>query len=109
MPGNALNPRLDAPGLPLKTLNYLALGLPIVSFAGSGHHLSDGKNALLVQNGNITEFADAIVRLLDDDALAKTLSENGKSLVREKARWDRSSALLESVLRKTALKPKEPH
>ena len=32
----ALNPRVNAPGLPLKTLNYLALGLPIVSFAGSG-------------------------------------------------------------------------
>ena len=105
----ALNPRLDAPGLPLKTLNYLALGLPIVSFAGSGHHLSDGKNALLVQNGNITDFADAIVRLLDDDELAKTLSENGKSLVREKARWDLSSALLETVLQETAQKSKEPH
>ena len=101
----ALNPRLDAPGLPLKTLNYLAVGLPIVSFAGSGHHLTDGENALLVENGDIDGFAGAIVRLLDDEALARTLSDNGRNLIQEKVSWERSTAALERVLRATARKP----
>jgi len=104
----ALNPRLNAPGLPLKTLNYLAAGLPIVSFAGSGHHLTDGENALLVENGDIEGFADAIVRLLDDDDLAQTLSVNGRSLIRKKLSCERITADLEGVLRATVRRAGTP-
>ena len=96
--GVALNPRLDSPGIAQKTLNYMAMGLPIVSFAGSGRHLVDGETALLIDDGNVESFANAIVRLLEDPALAHRLGANAKREVSEKHDWGRSSQLLERVL-----------
>ena len=94
----ALNPRVSSPGIAQKTLNYMAMGLPIVSFVGSGHHLVDGQTALLVDDGDVAGFADAIVRLLDDPVLAKRIGSNAQTCVREKNDWARSSELLEHVL-----------
>jgi glycosyltransferase involved in cell wall biosynthesis len=94
----ALNPRLDSPGIAQKTLNYMATGLPIVSFAGSGRHLVDGETALLAENGDIGAFADAIVRLLEDPALARRLGDQAQEVVEKKNSWDQSAVLLERVL-----------
>jgi glycosyltransferase involved in cell wall biosynthesis len=94
----ALNPRLDSPGIAQKTLNYMAMGLPIVSFAGSGRHLVDGETALLAEDGDVRAFASAIIRLLEDRALLHRLGENANRLVREKNDWAQSSEMLERVL-----------
>jgi glycosyltransferase involved in cell wall biosynthesis len=101
----AVNPRVASPGIAQKTLNYMAMGLPIVSFAGSGHHLVDGETALLVDDGDVAGFADAIVRLLEDRALARKIGRNAQRVVREKNDWARSSELLEKVLLEVALRP----
>ena len=102
----ALNPRLDAPGIAQKTLNYMATGLPIVSFAGSGRHLVDGETALLVGNGDIDGFADAIVRLLDDPDLARRLGAQARRVVQQANSWAQSALLLEGVLEQvTARRP----
>jgi glycosyltransferase involved in cell wall biosynthesis len=101
----ALNPRVSSPGIAQKTLNYMAIGLPIVSFAGSGHHLVDGETALLVKDGDVAGFANAVVRLLDDPALAKRLGKNAQKSVREKNNWEHSSELLEQVLVEVAWGP----
>lgn len=94
----ALNPRLDSPGIAQKTLNYMAMGLPIVSFAGSGRHLVNGETALLVDDGDVEGFAHAIVRLLEDPTLAHRLGGNAKRVVREANDWRQSSEILERVL-----------
>jgi glycosyltransferase involved in cell wall biosynthesis len=94
----ALNPRLESAGIAQKTLNYMAMGLPIVSFAGSGRHLVDGETALLVEDGDVRGFASAIIRLLEDPALPHRLGENAKRLVREKNDWAHSSQMLERVV-----------
>jgi glycosyltransferase involved in cell wall biosynthesis len=94
----ALNPRTDSPGIAQKTLNYMAIGLPIVSFVGSGRHLVDGDTALLVENGDIGGFADAIVRVLEHPELAQRLGDQAKRAVRKTNDWAESSALLEQVL-----------
>lgn len=46
--------------------------------------VEDGVNALLVDPDNPDEIADAILRLLQDDALAQRLGEAGRKLVEEK-------------------------
>lgn len=97
----ALNPRLDAPGMPLKTLNYLAAGVPVVSFAGSGHHLHHERTALIAPDGDIPAFADAILRALGDNDLAARLQANGRRMIRNKTNWASSSAALEEVLVRT--------
>jgi glycosyltransferase involved in cell wall biosynthesis len=101
----ALNPRLDSPGIAQKTLNYMAMGLPIVSFIGSGRHLIDGDTGLLVENGDIEGFADAILRLLEDPELAHRLGEQGKRMILKKNDWTQSSALLERVLEQVVAGP----
>jgi glycosyltransferase involved in cell wall biosynthesis len=101
----ALNPRLDSPGIPQKTLNYMAMGLPIVSFAGSARHLVDGETALLAEDGDMRGFASAIIRLLKDRTLAHRLGENAKGLVREKNDWAHSSEVLERVLERVVAGP----
>jgi glycosyltransferase involved in cell wall biosynthesis len=94
----ALNPRLDSPGIAQKTLNYMAMGLPIVSFAGSAKHLVDGETALLAEDGDVRGFASAIIRLLDDRALPHRIGANAKRIVRKKNDWAHSSEALEEVL-----------
>ena len=46
--------------------------------------VEDGVNGLLVDPDNPDEIADAILRLLQDDALAQRLGEAGRKLVEEK-------------------------
>jgi glycosyltransferase involved in cell wall biosynthesis len=99
----ALNPRLDSPGIAQKTLNYMAMGLPIVSFTGSGRHLVG--SGLLVANADVEGFADAIVRLLEQPALARRLGDQAKRLVREKNDWAQSSEILEQVLEQVVAAP----
>jgi glycosyltransferase involved in cell wall biosynthesis len=94
----ALNPRLDMPGIAQKTLNYMVMGLPIVSFAGSGRHLAHGETALLVEDGDVAGFARAIGRLISDPQLARRLGDNASRLVRQKNDWTQSSKALEQVL-----------
>jgi glycosyltransferase involved in cell wall biosynthesis len=94
----ALNPRLESAGIAQKTLNYMAVALPIVSFVGSGRHLVDGETALLVEDGDIEGFADAIVRLLEEPGLARRLGDQAQRVVREKNHWSQSALLLDQVL-----------
>lgn len=93
----ALNPRGDAPGVPQKSLNYMAAGLPIVSFRGSGRHLVDGDTALLAEDGDIEGFAAAIERILDDPALARRLGQAAQGHARSAMSWERSATLVEQV------------
>jgi glycosyltransferase involved in cell wall biosynthesis len=93
----ALNPRSGVPGLPQKTLNYMAAGLPIVSFATSGKHLIDGQTALLVSDGDIESFVAAIERLLDDPDLAARLGASAKALVRSFLSWEQSALRVDQV------------
>ncbi len=92
-----VNPRVEATGLPMKLLNYMAAGRPIVSFAGSAVHLEDGKTALTVENGDSDALADAILRLLDDEALADRLGGAVKQQAREEFDWTIRAAKVESV------------
>lgn len=93
----AVNPRIEAPGLPQKTMNYMAAGMPIVSFAGSGRYLEDGKTALLVPDGDTSAFADAIQRLVEDPAEARRLGDAARAMVLSQMSWDHSAALVEAV------------
>ncbi|MHC4711006.1 MAG: glycosyltransferase family 4 protein [Planctomycetota bacterium] len=92
-----VNPRIEATGLPMKLLNYMAAGRPIVSFEGSAVHLEDGRTALTAENGNSDALADAILRLLEDDDLAARLSGEAKRKAREEFDWTIRAAQVEAV------------
>lgn len=85
----ALVPVRIGSGTRLKALEALAAGRPIVGttigLAGLGLH--DGRHALVADEPGA--FADAVVRLLEDDVLAGRLASEGRRVVDERFDWKR--------------------
>lgn len=93
----ALNPRTHCDGIPQKLLNYMAAGKPIVSFEGSAKNLENGKAGLVVENGNVSSFAGAVLQLLEDPALAQKLGDNAKKYVTSEYSWEKTAEETEAV------------
>lgn len=93
----AFNPRVKCSGVPQKLLNYLAIGVPVVSFAGSAKFVQDGLTALVVEDENTEAMADAAMRVLDDETLRHTLRDNGRDLVARELTWDATARTYEGV------------
>ncbi len=84
----AVSPRTECDGLPQKLLNYMAAGLPIVSFEGSAATLKHEITGLLVENGNIPAFAHSICQLLSDRAMAERLGREARTVACLDYSWD---------------------
>lgn len=74
-------PRTEATGMPQKLTNYLAVGLPVVAFEGSGKALSHLENGLLVEDEDVVSFASSISTLIEDGELCERMSEQGRRSV----------------------------
>jgi glycosyltransferase involved in cell wall biosynthesis len=93
----ALNPRIDADGLPVKLLNYLAAGCPVVSFEGSAPGLTHGLTAWLAADADVSGFAHGVLTLLEDAERARAMGQRGRRWVREHHSWAHSADLAEQV------------
>lgn len=85
---------------PLKLLEYMAAGVPIVASAiGQVPHLiRDGETGLLVTPGDATALSDAILRLAGDAALRARLAERAAREAAEQHSWlARAGTILEQV------------
>jgi glycosyltransferase involved in cell wall biosynthesis len=73
-------------GLPMVILEALSLGKPVITTpVGSiPEVLEDKRTCLFVEPGNVDQLTDAIVRIIDDQALRTTLSNEGRSLFLKK-------------------------
>jgi glycosyltransferase involved in cell wall biosynthesis len=74
-------------GTPISVLEALACGVAlVVSDLPSLHEwVQDQREALFVPVGDVAALSGAIVRLLQDQSLRKTLSERGPQLIHERA------------------------
>jgi glycosyltransferase involved in cell wall biosynthesis len=95
----AVNPRIRCDGIPQKLLNYMAAGMPIVSFEGSAGPLRHEMTGLCVPDGDTAAMADALERLLTDHALGRTLGDAARDQVRREFSWDQMAARVEQVYR----------
>lgn len=93
----ALHPRVNCDGLPLKLLNYMATGRPIVSFEGSAEALEHEQTGLVVANNDVAGFADAVLRIFENPSLAESLGKNAQSHVQEFFVWENSIRSLETI------------
>ena len=66
-------PRVSWSGYPVKLLNAMAAGRPVVACSGASHELTHDVNALVVPDNDISAFADAILRLINDVELRRRL------------------------------------
>jgi glycosyltransferase involved in cell wall biosynthesis len=76
-------------GSPTKVFEYMAMGKAIVAsrLGQIGEVLSDGETALLVQPGNVEELAAALVKLIDDDELGKSLGARAREVAEREHTW----------------------
>jgi glycosyltransferase involved in cell wall biosynthesis len=95
----AVNPRIRCDGIPQKLLNYMAAGMPIVSFEGSAGPLRHEVTGLCVPDAATAAMADALERLLTDRALARTLGDAARDQARREFSWDQVAARVEGVYR----------
>jgi glycosyltransferase involved in cell wall biosynthesis len=73
-------------GTRLKILEALASGLPVVStpIGAEGLDLTDGEHLLVATRD---QFAESIVRLLNDRSFGTRLARNGRAAVRQRYDW----------------------
>jgi glycosyltransferase involved in cell wall biosynthesis len=93
----AVVPRPNSPGIPTKLLNYMAAGNAIVSFRGSATILQHKVTAFLVEPATAENFAQGILSVLDDPALAQKLRRNVQSFVLGRFDWPSIATKLEAV------------
>jgi glycosyltransferase involved in cell wall biosynthesis len=65
-------------------IEAMACGLPVVSFdfkCGPRDIIDHAKNGLIVPNGDIQGLADAMIRLMNDDALRQEMGMNARQVV----------------------------
>lgn len=72
-------------GMGIAIIEAMACGLPAVMTADTGlsGFLVHEQSALIVPNGDSRALADAIVRLLDDPALAQRIADGGRAALRQ--------------------------
>lgn len=71
-------------GFPMVMIEAMACGLPVVSFdykCGPKDIIQRGINGLLVPNGDIQALADAMMKVMEDEAYRKMLSLNARKVV----------------------------
>jgi glycosyltransferase involved in cell wall biosynthesis len=88
----AVVPLLQGGGTPLKFIEALAYGLPVVATprAAAGLAVSDGRDCLIAEHGE--QFAQALIRILRDGA--QDLGRRGRALVAERYSIEALSELL---------------
>ena len=101
----ALNPRIECDGIPQKLLNYMAAGMPVVSFEGSAKILKHNETGYVVEDKNYEEFARAVVYLLDNYHVAKKIGEKAQTMISQNFAWESKSReimnIYEKVLKKS--------
>ena len=71
-------------GFPMVMIEAMACGLPVVSFdykCGPKDIIQTGINGLLVPNRDIQALADAMMKVMEDEAYRKMLSQNARKVV----------------------------
>lgn len=93
-------------GFPMVMIEAMACGLPVVAFdfkCGPKDIISDGKNGLIIRNGDIGALAEGMMRLMEDTENRKRMSLNARKIVdtySEKAVMDKWIGLFNNLTAK---------
>lgn len=93
-------------GFPMVMIEAMACGLPVVAFdfkCGPKDIISDGKNGLIIRNGDIEALAEGMMRLMEDTENRKRMSLNARKIVdtySEKAVMDKWIGLFNNLTAK---------
>jgi 1,2-diacylglycerol 3-alpha-glucosyltransferase len=93
----AVVPRPECPGHPVKLLNYMLAGKPVVSFAGGAKGVRHLHDAFIVPNHDYEALGRGIVTLLNDRALAAELGANARATVLAEFDWRQICRKIEHI------------
>lgn len=90
----------DAEGTPNSILEAQAAGLPVIStrHAGIVDAVVEGETGFLVEERDLQGMAAAMTRLLQDEALARTMGQNARQHIRENYNIDRHIGCLQQII-----------
>ena len=71
-------PRVSWSGYPIKLLNAMAAGMAIVCTESAAYPLTDQRTGLVVRDGDVEAFADAVTRALTDPSLRAALGAGAR-------------------------------
>ncbi|GLV57025.1 glycosyltransferase WbuB [Dictyobacter sp. S3.2.2.5] len=86
-PSNQLNDHSTM----LKTMEYMAMGLPVVAFDLLETRYSAQEAALYASANRVEDFADKIELLLEEAALRKKMGDYGRQRIEEELSWNQTS------------------
>jgi glycosyltransferase involved in cell wall biosynthesis len=88
-------------GTPLKLFEYMAAGKAIVATASDQavEVIQHGQTGLLVDAGDVTRFAEAILTLLNDPVKHMRLGQNARQQAIEQYSWEEYTRRLEVIYR----------
>jgi 1,2-diacylglycerol 3-alpha-glucosyltransferase len=90
-------PRPECPGHPVKLLNYMLAGKPVVSFAGGAKGVRHLHDAFIVPNHDYEALGRGIITLLQDRALAAELGVNARATVLADFDWRQICRKIECI------------
>lgn len=90
-------PRSSWSGFPIKLINYMAAGRPLVAAEGSAKGIIDGDTGLVFRNGDAHGLAAALRRLFADAALRRRLGDNARAAAHALYSWKQIVSQVEQV------------
>lgn len=99
-PSKSMLRRRGGIGSPLKVLEYMACGKPVITSAVKpvDRLVHDGKEGLLIPPGDPEALCSTIQRLIKDPTFAEEIGQRGRRLVENHYSWKRFASNLHSVL-----------
>lgn len=96
-----LHPHSAATGIQNKLLEAMACACPVVTTptGNQGIYAKHGEHALISENSdNYQQLADYTIELLENDDLAKRISENARQLIVDTHSWEEVSRQIDSII-----------
>ena len=75
----------------IKVMEYMSAGKPTVAFDLDETRYSAADSALLIEPGNLREFAEAIKKLICEPNLREKLGKCGQNIIMESLNWDNAA------------------
>lgn len=87
---------------PVKAMEYMALGLPVVAFDLLETRRTVGLAGVFVQPGDVAAFGDEFIKLIDAPEQQQKLGRAGRERVEHELAWERQAETYLDVVRRMA-------
>lgn len=105
----AVNSRISWSGYPIKLLNYMAAGLPVVAFSGAAPPIENGINGLLAPPADTEALGRLIRDLINRSSWAESLGAEARRTALVEHSWDKIAVDIERIYaRLLQIKPTKP-